>query len=79
MPENPGTTARVATPTQLGALLQERRKAAGLSQQDLAEWAGVSRQYVSLLETGDVSLQVKRLFDLFGVLGCDLAVVDRAR
>ena len=69
---------RAATPAQLGEVLRERRKATGLSQQELAEWAGVSRQYVGLLETGEVSLQVERLFDLFAVLGCDLAVVPRA-
>jgi len=48
-----------------------------MSQAELAEWVGVSRQYVSLLETGEVTTQVRRLFDLLGVLGADVAIVPR--
>ncbi len=79
MTGNPGSPGvrRAATPAQLGQALADLRHRAGMNQQELAEWAGVSRQYVSLLETGEVSLQVKRLFDLFAVLGHDLAVVPR--
>jgi len=50
MPDNPGTSL-VSSPVQLGEALQRRRREAGLSQQELSGWAGVSRQYVSLLET----------------------------
>lgn len=35
------------------------------------------RRDVVQLEGGEVSLQVKRLFDLFAVLGADLAVLFR--
>lgn len=65
------------TPEALGTALRSRRVEKGMSQADLAEWAGVSRQYVVQLEGGEVSLQVKRLFDLFAVLGADLAVLSR--
>ncbi|WP_432546157.1 helix-turn-helix domain-containing protein [Kineococcus sp. SYSU DK004] len=80
MTGNPGNRGvrRVATPEQLGQALADLRRAAGMNQQELAEWAGVSRQYLSVLETGDVSLQVRRLLDLLAVLGHDLAVVPRA-
>jgi HTH-type transcriptional regulator/antitoxin HipB len=65
------------TPESLGAALRTLRSAAGLSQAELAEWSGVSRQYVVQLEGGDVSQQVRRLLDLFAVLGADLVVVPR--
>ncbi|WP_432533689.1 helix-turn-helix transcriptional regulator [Kineococcus arenarius] len=79
MTGNPGTLGvrRTATPSQLGQVLADLRHQAGMNQQELAEWAAVSRQYVSLLENGEASLQVKRLFDMFAVLGHDLAVVPR--
>ncbi|WP_369068388.1 helix-turn-helix domain-containing protein [Kineococcus terrestris] len=80
MTGNPGGRGvrRVATPEQLGQALADLRRASGMNQHELAEWAVVSRQYVSVLETGEVSLQVRRLLDLFAVLGHDLAVVPRA-
>lgn len=68
---------RLGTPEALGAALRARRAAAGMSQAELAEWVGVSRQYVVQLESGEVSLQVRRLFDVFAVLGTDLTLVSR--
>jgi transcriptional regulator with XRE-family HTH domain len=37
---------------QFGQLVQQRRKAAGLSQEALADRAGLHRTYISLLERG---------------------------
>ncbi|MEK9524083.1 helix-turn-helix domain-containing protein [Streptomyces venezuelae] len=50
-----------------GAELRERRKAAGLEIDDLANAAGISRSYLSHLETGSRTrmrpARHKRLFD----------------
>lgn len=78
MSEEPDTPLRVVRSAEdLGAALRAHRDAAGLSQSELAEWAGVNRQYVVQIEGGDVSLQVRRILDLFAVLGADLAVLPR--
>jgi len=50
--------------------IKELRKNLGMSQQDLAEKAGVTRQSISLYELGDatppidVALKIARAFDL---------------
>ena len=59
----------------VGAALSQARSAAGLTQEEAAEWAGVRRQYVSELEASSGSLQVRRLIDLFAILGYELLVV----
>lgn len=59
----------------VGAALAQARAAAGLTQEDTAEWAGVRRQYISDLEASEGSLQVRRLIDLFSILGYELLVV----
>lgn len=47
-------------PHDLAGLFRDGRKRVGWSQQDLAERVGVSRQWVSLVETGKTSVE----FDL---------------
>lgn len=47
-------------PHELAGLFRDARKRAGWSQQDLADRVGVSRQWVSLVETGKTSVE----FDL---------------
>lgn len=59
----------------VGAALGQARAAAGLTQEEAAEWAGLRRQYVSDLEASEGSLQVRRLIDLFSILGYELLVV----
>jgi len=60
---------RLFTPPSLGVALRHFRKEAGLTQAELAERAGVHRTYLSDLECGDQSEQVRRLFRLFRELG----------
>jgi transcriptional regulator with XRE-family HTH domain len=66
-----------SNPTSLGNALRLLRRRRGLSQAALAESLGVQRSYLSQLENGDFSEQVKRLFDTLNVLGADLVVLDR--
>lgn len=43
---------RITTARDLGALVKERRRALGMSQQELAQAVGVSRQWIVGLEQG---------------------------
>ncbi|GAA3386627.1 helix-turn-helix domain-containing protein [Cryptosporangium minutisporangium] len=80
MTENQGSgvmVRRVGTPEDLGAAIADIRKQRGMTQQELGEWTGLHRQYVGLLETGQVSAQVRRLLDLVGLLGYEIVLVPR--
>lgn len=55
--------------SRFGQVIRKRREAAGLSQEALAEEAGLHRTYVSLLERGERTptlIVVKRLADALG-------------
>lgn len=60
---------RVYTPASLGAALRHYRQQAGLSQAELAERAGLNRTYLSELEQGRETEQVKRILRLLKQLG----------
>lgn len=59
----------------VGEALAQARAEAGLTQEEAAEWAGVRRGYISELESSGGSLQVRRLIDLFAILGYEILVV----
>lgn len=55
---------------ELGRQVQSKRKEKGLSQADLADLVGISRNYVSLIERGEAeSISMKILNQLAVVLG----------
>lgn len=56
----------------IGVKIQTRRKAMGLSQEDLAQLTGVSRQSVTKWETGQSAPDIDRLVELADVLGVSL-------
>lgn len=56
---------------------REARAAAGWTQQELAEAAGVHRSYLSDLEQGRTSQQVHRLLRLLRTLKLDFTVSTR--
>ncbi len=63
----------LTTVRDLGAALRDARRAAGLSQQSLAERAAVSRQWLSRLETGsNPGAELRKVLDVLAAL--DLAV-----
>jgi transcriptional regulator with XRE-family HTH domain len=64
-----GTSFRVYTPASLGAALRHYRQEAGLSQAELAERTGLNRTYLSALEQGRKTEQVKRILRLLKQLG----------
>ncbi|QAY72375.1 transcriptional regulator [Agromyces protaetiae] len=63
---------RVRSVRELGAAVRERREVLGWSQAELAERAGVTREWVVRFEGGKASVRLDRAFDLITAL--DLAV-----
>lgn len=60
---------RVYTPASLGDAIRHYRTAAGLTQAQLAEMAGLQRSYLSELENGKETEQVKRILRVLRQLG----------
>lgn len=63
---------RIRTVRDLGAATRVRREKLGMSQQSLADHAGVTREWVVRFENGKVSVALNRVFDVLSVL--DLAI-----
>ena len=67
--------ARITLPRQVGLVVASARKARGLTQSQLAQIAGVSRQLVNRLETGTASgIALDKLLPILGAAGCALDV-----
>jgi len=62
----------VNTPADLGRIIRDARLGTGMTQEEFADELGVSRQYVSQLESGKSSLHVTRLFSSLRMLGVRL-------
>lgn len=60
---------RIYTPDSLGAAIRHYRQQAGLSQAELAEIAGLNRTYLSALEQGHETEQVRRILHVLRQLG----------
>ncbi|GIG30416.1 helix-turn-helix transcriptional regulator [Cellulomonas marina] len=69
--------AYVATPEQLGRWLREQRESLELTQEQLADELGITRQYLHEIESGKPSLYTSRLFSLLRLLGARLKVEGR--
>jgi len=65
---------RAMRPEDLAAAVREFRTLKGLSQVELAELAGVNRQYVYDLERGHVVKQVDYLLRLLQQLGVEVTL-----
>lgn len=59
----------------LGARIRELRKERGLTQEDLAERAGLHSRYISRVELGDANFGVSVLFKLADGLSVQPAVL----
>lgn len=73
----------IRTPQDIGALLRESRKKAGLGQAELARRIGVSRQWVVEVERGkpraEIGLVLRALNTLDSPLQTDLAMSSYGR
>lgn len=65
--------------TELGTTIENRRKALGLGQEELAELAGVSVRFLRALEHGKVSVRLDKVFDVLDTLGLEVVVKVRER
>lgn len=60
---------RVYTPDSLGAAIRHYRDEAGLTQAELAQLSGLNRTYLSKLEGGGETEQLRRLLRVLKQLG----------
>ena len=67
-------SANVHESKDLGRLAKARRRALGLTQDELSDLSGVSRRTISALENGKESIQLDRLTAVLAVLGLTLEV-----
>lgn len=65
---------RVYTPASLGAAIKHYRRQAGLSQAELAERTGLHRSYLSALEQGRETEQVRRIMRVLKQLGVRMSL-----
>ena len=65
------------TVSQAGQLLQSARKAAGLSQAQLAMRLGLGQSRLSKLEQNPGALTLEQLLALCGALGLELSVAEK--
>jgi DNA-binding XRE family transcriptional regulator len=72
-----GKPFRIYTASSLGAAIRHYRLEAGLSQAELAERAGLNRTYLSDLEQGKETEQVRRILRVLRQLGVRMTI-DRA-
>jgi len=70
----------LTTVRDVGAAVRAARRSAGLSQQELADRAGVPRQWVSRLETGvNAAAELRKLLDVLAALRLAMELVPAAQ
>lgn len=72
--EGTNEAMRLRTARDLGPILRENRRRKGWSQTDLAEKVGVSRQWVSLVETGKTSVEFDLVLAVLRALGFQIQI-----
>ena len=68
---------RIYTPASLGAAIRHYRREAGLTQAELAERTGLHRTYLSALERGQETEQLRRILRVLKQLGVRMSL-DKA-
>jgi HTH-type transcriptional regulator/antitoxin HipB len=67
------------SPGDMGSAIKQARKAAKLTQTDLAALSGIWQETISRIENGQTGTKIETLFALFAALGLDLVVTDRGK
>lgn len=70
---------RVRTTADIGALIRDARRNAGLDQQQLADQIGASRLWVNQIEGGKPSVRLDLTLRALGALGVELMVGGPSR
>jgi HTH-type transcriptional regulator / antitoxin HipB len=68
---------KVRSVKELGALVRQRRKDAGVLQADAAAFAGVGARFLSELERGKETAEIGKVLQVLDRLGLELLVVPR--
>jgi HTH-type transcriptional regulator/antitoxin HipB len=68
-PPNPDQPFRLYTAASVGPAIRRYREEAGLTQQELADLAGLNRTYLSELEQGRETEQMRRILRILKLLG----------
>jgi transcriptional regulator with XRE-family HTH domain len=76
-PQAAASTWAVRSPEDLGRALAGVRAARGISQEELAQATGMTRQYLSRLELGTSTLVVERLLRALRRMGAEVTVSVR--
>jgi HTH-type transcriptional regulator / antitoxin HipB len=66
---SPGQPFRLYTAASVGPAIRQYREEAGLTQEQLAEMAGLNRSYLSELEQGKETEQMRRILRILKLLG----------
>lgn len=56
-----------------GLKVREKRKRAGRTQKELADDIGVTRVYIGLIERGDTSITLIKVYKLAAALNCEVS------
>lgn len=70
--------AQTRSARDIGRFVKQARRRRGVSQAALADELGLTRQYVSELESGAGNLYITRLFEIFDELGIDVRLAERS-
>jgi HTH-type transcriptional regulator/antitoxin HipB len=68
---------RARTPQQIGTALRAARRAAGLTQAELASLSGLRQELISRIESGSQGTAISAIFALLGALGLEFQVRPR--
>jgi y4mF family transcriptional regulator len=72
-------SASARATTDLGALVARRRAVLGVTQDELADLAGVSRRSVTSIEAGKLTVRLDILVAVLAALGLAVVVLPRRR
>lgn len=70
---------QLTKPAELGLLILEARRKQRLSQSDLAGKAGVSRQWLSMVENGKTTIEFDLAFHVLRTLGYVMRIEERGQ
>ena len=74
----PGSPA-IRSAAALGRVIRREREARGLTQTDLAQAGGATRQAVLKLEAGHETQALRTVFDLLSAMGIELTIREVGR